>query len=163
MNAFSLDIMVINVIAMLTLNSGSALAESASRVRETVDIIELHHCHDFRGRLAFRQLIFYRWSNYHRRFQVVDTLVVTSQAMLPRKGVNGMYQVAWRESGTSRRVQALTLRKSVSSTDPEVPEREYVPVNLRQGLKRDASESVTPAKTEIRTSSRILPERQFKF
>ena len=111
-----------------------------SRIEEVVDIIELHHCYDFRGKLAFRQLIFYKWSAYHRRFQIVDAIVVTSESMVPRRTGSGVFKSSWKDGNRKRIVKALTFRESKSSIDPEVPERQYVPIHLRQGLKTTAAD-----------------------
>ena len=105
-------------------------------VQEMVDVIELHHCHDFRGREAFRQLIFYRWSSYHRRFQIVDTVVVTDDKMCPQKTLSGLYRCRWRDDQQIRVVQSLTFRQTRSTTDPEVKERDFLPSHLRVGLKQ---------------------------
>lgn len=114
----------------------SDVKTDGEKVEEMVDIIELHSCFDFRGRVAFRQLIFYRWSSYHRRFQVIDTVVVTADSMLPKKSVSGLYRCRWKDDQGIRLVTGLTYRKTRSASDPEVKEREYLPTHLRSGLKR---------------------------
>lgn len=134
---------------------------SSAEVQEMVDVIELHHCFDFRGRVAFRQLIFYRWSSYHRRFQVVDTVVVTSDSMCPRRSAGGLYHCRWLDDGRLRTVSALTFRESRSDSDPEVKEREFLPTHLREGLKRTRPEQPRWMSPEARTS--MLPPRPEKL
>lgn len=133
---------------------------SDHRLDEFVDIIELHHGYDFRGNLAFKQLIFYRWSRYHRRFQIVDTVVVQKDSMLPKKNRNGFYCCRWQADGAKRIVKSLTFRETKSQTDPEIREREYLPIHRREGLKKTRA----PApKVDVRVSALPLrPERWTK-
>lgn len=129
-------------------------------IEETVDVIELHRCFDFRGKVAFQQLIFYKWSRYHRRFQVIDTVVVTTPSMVPRRSRNGFFRASWHDGSNRRIVQALTFRKTASNSDPEVPERQYVPVELRRGLKQTDEPIAAPS---TRTAAIIRPERLLKY
>ena len=131
-------------------------------VKDRVDIIELNYCLDHRGKLAFRQLIFFEWSAYHRRFQIRDAVVVMSDDMLPQKNVaTGKYCTRWLDGGMLREVQSASFRVSKTTMDPEVPERKYLPIHLRKklteirgsNLERSASE--TPI--QIRTATRIKP------
>ena len=166
-----------SLILMACLAVSDVKVESNS-VEEVVDVIELHQCYDFRGRIAFKQLIFYRWSGYHRRFQIVDTVVVTDDQMCPRKSPSGFYRCQWKDENGKRLVRGLTLRKSKSNVDPEIAEREFLPINLRQGLKqsiespivrtaenqRSMHEQQKKGQATIRTSLRPpLPEKILKF
>lgn len=136
-------------------------------VEDRVDMIELNHCLDHRGNLAFRQMIFYEWSTYHRRFQIRDAVVVMSDSMLPQKNLaTGHYCSRWLDAGMIREVHSASFRVTQTTMDPEVPERKYLPIHLRKkltaidGSTLERSAAETPI--EIRTATLIKPVPMIK-
>ena len=50
-----------------------------------VDLIEVNHFYDEKGRLVFDQIIFYDWSATRSRYNIRDWRLLKTRAQLPRR------------------------------------------------------------------------------
>ena len=108
---------------------------SSTVLRDDVDLVEVNHYHDERGRRVFDQLIFYDWSEQRKRFQVRAWRLIKSDRQLPRRDhVADVYRVLWHDEGVLREVTAKSMRETWTQYDPELVEREYLPQDQRLDL-----------------------------
>ncbi len=103
---------------------------------DRVDLIEVNHCYDQRGRLVFDQVLFYHWSSTDRRFHVRDWRLLKHPGQLPHKMLGGTDYVAiWLDGDVVRRVVAPSVRETWTQYDPEVVERDRLPKEARRKLQ----------------------------
>lgn len=106
-----------------------------SRVRETVDLIELNHFYDDLGRHSYDQVIFYEWSHDYARFHVIEwCLVEKDQMRIPRRDPGrGDYFVHWhdRDDKVQRIVRSKHFQETWSQVDPERSNRKLLPEKYR--------------------------------
>ena len=108
---------------------------SSTVLRDDVDLVEVNHYHDERGRRVFDQLIFYDWSEQRKRFQVRAWRLIKSDRQLPRRDhAADVYRVLWHDEGVLREVTAKSMRETWTQYDPELVEREYLPQDQRLDL-----------------------------
>lgn len=104
-------------------------------VQDRVDLVEVNHYHDERGRKVFDQLIFYDWSEQRKRFQVRAWRLIKNDRQLPRRDYDSdLYRVVWHDEGVLREVIAKSQRETWTQYDPELVEREYLPQDQRIDL-----------------------------
>ena len=102
---------------------------------DEVDLIELNHFYDDRGRLVLDQVIFYDWSPADRRFNVRAWRLLKKPGQFPQRDWRtGKYVAIWHDQGVLRKVQATNYRESWTQRDPELEERAFLPKNERRGL-----------------------------
>lgn len=53
-----------------------------------------------------------------------------------RDWVNDSYHVSWRENDKLRKVRASLFKETWTTFDPELIERDYLPVDRRKGLTK---------------------------
>ncbi|MFK7736348.1 MAG: hypothetical protein AB8B50_09985 [Pirellulaceae bacterium] len=106
-----------------------------SRIRETVDLIELNHFYDDLGRHSYDQVIFYEWSHDYARFHVIAWCLVEQDKMrLPRRDPGrGDYFVNWndRDDKVQRIVRSKHFQETWSQVDPERSNRKLLPEKYR--------------------------------
>lgn len=110
-------------------------------VADTVDLIEINHYYDQRGKLVLEQVIFWEWSDERCAFSVVAWKLLKSPHQRPRRNYKqGGYTTTWLDrtnrGKTLRRVRAKYTRETWTLHDPEVQDREFLPKQLRRGLSR---------------------------
>lgn len=113
------------VLAILALS----IVPYSPAVEERVDLIEVNHFYREDGGHSFSQVIFWDWNG--DRFQCRDW------RMLPRAGVlrcAGGWRIAWHDGETLRIVRAATFRETWGQHDPEVNDREVLPLEHRRKL-----------------------------
>lgn len=110
-----------------------------SVVCDRVDLMEVNHYYDERGRLVFQQVIFYDWHQDHGRFGVRDWRVVKKPGQIPHKSGDGNYVVVWNDAeqgNTLRKVYAPAITYTWTQYDPELVNREFIPKDHRRRLAR---------------------------
>jgi hypothetical protein len=96
-------------------------------VSQRVDLIELNHFIDHEGREVFRQLLFYDWSNEHRRHVVRAWRLVKSESQLPRRRWSpALFQCVWHDEGLLRQVSSPSYRETWTQHDPERENRKLL-------------------------------------
>lgn len=109
---------------------------------EYVDLIELNHQYDTRGRLVFDQVIFWERTPEQGRFQVRAWCMVDDRELLNRRPVknevNGMYQVDSYDADIRlrRTITSRLFRESWTQLDPERDNKKVHDERLRVGLIR---------------------------
>ena len=94
-------------------------------VDEFVDLIELNHFYDQRGRLVYDQVIFYERAPETGRFQVRAWCLVEDRECLNRRPVKNyktqLYQVDWFDTDQRllRKITSRLYRESWTQIDPE--------------------------------------------
>jgi hypothetical protein len=103
---------------------------------DRVDLIEVNHVYDERGRLTFSQIIFYDWSAEDARFQVRAWRMLKTDSQIPhRDWATNDFVAVWQDDGILREVHADTFRESWTQHDPELVEREHLPKEHRRELE----------------------------
>ncbi len=124
------------ILALLSI--GSIREEAA--VTDEVDLIEINHFHDDKGRPVFDQLIYYEWSAYESQYQVIAWRMLKTDAQIPhRDWRNGGYVAVWHDSQTGnllRKIKTQSIRTTWTQYDPELIEREFLAKEKRRELKQ---------------------------
>ena len=135
-----MSVLCFTVAAALTLPGSDPVSET---VAERVDLIELNHFYDDRGRLVFDQLIFYEWSPWQHRYHVRDWRMIKNRGQLPeRDWRRNQYRVRWFDGDVPREVTAPVMQQTWTQHDPELVNRQYLPKDVRRGL-RDVTRPVS--------------------
>jgi hypothetical protein len=104
---------------------------------DRVDLIEVNHFYDERGRLVFDQIIFYDWCSARGGFNIRAWRLLKSPDQRPlAQRERGSYVSMWRDGDTLRKVEAPAVRESWTQYDPELVERSVLPRDRRVGLRR---------------------------
>ncbi|TWT30701.1 hypothetical protein [Blastopirellula retiformator] len=114
----------------------SAAETHTPAVHDRVDLIEVNHLYDCGGRHVLDQIIFWDWDR--DRFTVRAWRLIKDGNCLPRRNRNGVYVSYWRDMYTMRKVVAPRKRETWTNYDPEVADREVLPMDCRWGLVRCA-------------------------
>ncbi|EAQ81677.1 hypothetical protein [Blastopirellula marina] len=102
---------------------------------DQVDLIEVNHLYDQQGRHVIDQLIFWDWDR--DRFQIRAWRLIKSDSQLPLRDWNrGGYVCYWRDGQQLRKVYAPQRCETWTSYDPEVRQRELLPLEQRAELSR---------------------------
>lgn len=121
----------------LVLTGVLALDPRESMVEQKVDLVEVNHFHDESGKHVFDQLIFYDWCSRECRNQVVAWRLIKCQTQLPLKDWRrGDWCCRWNDNGVMRVVRSPAVRESWTQYDPELVEREVLPIGDRRELAR---------------------------
>ncbi len=105
--------------------------------RDRVDLIELNHFYDEKGRLVFDQVIFYDWEPIRGRYDVRAWRLLKKQTQVPhRDWQNRKFVAVWHDGEILREVEAETIRESWTQYDPELVEREFLPKDKRRDLHK---------------------------
>lgn len=114
-----------------------AVVPRESVVRDAVDVIEVNHLFDDGGRPVFTQVIFWHWCLSSSRYHVRAWRLVKDQSQLPRRDhFSGGYVAWWQDGETLRAVHAQSVRETWTQYDPELLERDVLPVEHRSQLRR---------------------------
>lgn len=109
-------------------------------LKNTVDMIVIHHYYDDVGHHMSDQIIFYDWSPGDARYQVRAFRILKGRMQLPQKDFRtGRYVALWHDgqSGDAlRRISALSVEELWVQYDPELMERKHLPEEKRRGLRR---------------------------
>ncbi len=131
---------------LIAVGVGPDIVTDSVLVSQRVDLIELNHFIDQEGREVFRQVLFYDWSNEHRRHVVRAWRLVKSESQLPRRHwFPAQFQCVWHDEGLLRQVSAPAYRETWTQHDPERENRKLIAENDRVPLTepRIASEPTT--------------------
>jgi len=122
---------------LISTGIGPAVVVDSVVASQRVDLIELNHFIDQDGREVFRQVLFYDWSEPHRRFIIRAWRLVKSDSQLPRRRwAPARYQCIWHDDGLLREVSAPSFRETWTQQDPERQNRKLVAEEARKPLKR---------------------------
>ena len=116
------------------------LAISMAHRIESVDLIELNHYHDARGKLVFDQVVFWAIDQTTREFCVRAWCMVDDREELNRvpikSEINGRWSVVWRDSDKRvvRHITSQQYRESWSQLDPEREDKKRHDERLRIAL-----------------------------
>lgn len=118
---------------------------SSGELSQRVDLIELNHFYDDRGRHAYDQVIFYEWSPDYRRYHVVAWCLVENNLgrMPTRDHDRDAYVVRWydRDARMQRSVWSPAFRETWSQTDPERANKKLMDEKHRISLLRAPSQN----------------------
>ena len=104
---------------------------------DKVDVIEVNHFYDDRGRLVFDQVIFYDWCSTEGRFQVRDWRLLKSSDQIPRRNWRrGDFLTIWHDGDHLREVHSKAIHETWTQYDPELLEREFLPKEKRSRLRK---------------------------
>lgn len=106
---------------------------------ESVDLIELNHQYDGKGRLSFDQVVFYEVNPRNGRFQVRGWCMVDDREDLSRRPVKneatGLWAVTWKDDRRLvRTVTSRLYRESWSQVDPEREDKKHHDERCRVAL-----------------------------
>lgn len=102
---------------------------------DRVDMMEVNHFYDEKGKLVFNQIIFFDWSAPDSRYMVRDWKLVKSKSQMPVKDTRtGDYVIVWYDGDLLRVVRCPLIRETWTQHDPELIEREYLPKERRAML-----------------------------
>lgn len=113
----------------------AAANDQTCHLNDRVDLIEVNHYFDSRGKHIFDQVIFYEWSKPSACFHVTAWRMLKTVEQIPRKDWrSGLYVTMWRDGKEFRRVEANGFRETWTQYDPELVEREFLSRENRRGL-----------------------------
>ena len=102
---------------------------------DNVDLVEVNHFYDDRGRHVFDQVIFYDWCSKQCRFNVRAWRLMKKPGQMPQRDWRtNKYVAVWHDGAVLRKVQADHFRETWSQRDPELEERAFLPKNQRREL-----------------------------
>jgi hypothetical protein len=133
-------ILIASAVQPIVLCAGGETRDSNVSVQvgqksEQVDLIELNHFIDDEGREVFRQLVFYDWSEFEKRFHVRAWRLIKCEQQLPRRFWKPQrYECRWHDDGVSKTVSARQLRETWTQQDPERVNRKFLPEDQRVPL-----------------------------
>lgn len=115
-------------------------------VKDRVDLIELNHFYDDKGKLVFDQWIFYDWRGRTSEFVVVAwRLSKDTNFSFPVKSYKTRQYVFLfhdrKSNGLLRRVTSPCYRETWTQYDPELVNREKLPQEQRRGLRKPQRKS----------------------
>lgn len=112
-----------------------AVVPLAEPLRERCDVIELNHMYDGEGRLVFDQVIFWDWTPDECRYQVRAWRIVKWPSQIPeRDHARACWRTVFRDGEVLRVVESQSMGETWTQYDPEVFEREVLPIHRRRGL-----------------------------
>lgn len=104
-------------------------------VVEQVDLIEVSHVYDEKGKPVRDQVTFYDWSPDHSRYMVRDWRPLKNQTQMPiRDWHHGGHVSIWHDGEVLRRVHAWSVWETWTQYDPELTERTWLPKEMRREL-----------------------------
>ena len=105
-----------------------------------VDLVELNHYYNEKGRHVLDQVIFYDWSSEAGRYQIRDWRMIKRVSQIPRREWRlGGYVAVWHdplEGNVLRKMHAANLRETWTQYDPEIVERSFLKKDKRRKLAR---------------------------
>lgn len=126
--------------ALVVCLSAVSLTPVEDLVLDRVDLVEINHYYDDKGRHVLDQIIFYDWSQRHGRYQVRDWRMLKHETQIPRRDWEGQGFVAiWHDpidGDVLRKVQAKSLRETWTQYDPEIVQRDSLPKDSRRKLTK---------------------------
>lgn len=109
-------------------------------VADRVDLMEVNHFYDEKGKLVFNQIIFFEWADEHGRYMVRDWKLLKTNAQLPIKDWKTKeYVSVWYDGDLLRVVRCPMVRESWTQYDPELVEREFLPKEHRALLTKPSN------------------------
>ena len=111
--------------------------------RDRVDLMEVNHFYDERGKLVFNQIIYYDWSEERCRYMVRDWKLLKTSSQVPLKDwQSDEYVAVWYDGDLLRVVRCPLLHETWTQYDPELVEREFLPKDRRALLTRPVRDEI---------------------
>jgi len=130
---------------------------------DEVDLIEINHYFDDKGRHVLDQIIFYDWSAQQSRYQVRDWRMLKRPTQIPyRDWRSRTYVAVWHDPHDGevlRQVIAKAFRETWTQYDPEIVERDYLPKEKRKKLLKFIKRSVA---SETSVAEPVSPSSQVR-
>jgi hypothetical protein len=117
----------------------AANIDLSTTLNDRVDLIELNHFYDDQGRLVFDQWLFYDWDNHHRQFIIVDWRLCKTNDIVMRNHHRRNYSLSFpdhKHRNALRKVTAGGYCETWTQYDPELVNREIVPIDRRRELRK---------------------------
>lgn len=112
-----------------------AVLPGAGPVRDEVGRLELNAYHDNEGRLIFRQLVGWDWSDREATWRCVFWRMAKSADLIPQRDwQRGGYVVLFNDDRVFREIRTASYQETWTQTDVEVEDRERLPVCQRREL-----------------------------
>ena len=107
---------------------------------DQVDLIEINHFHDDRGRHVFDQVIYFDWSPKQRRYNVRAWRLIKDRGQIPTyHHQSGKFQSVWHDGNVMRLIRGTSVRETWTQYDPEMVERKHLPRDQRRELFKPAA------------------------
>jgi len=103
-------------------------------LKDNVEMIELNHLYDGQGKLVLDQWIFYDWSGRLSQFVVVDWRRSKTDIFVSKNWKTGEYNLTFFDGDYLRKIRSKIYRETWTQYDPELKNREIVPVEHRRLL-----------------------------
>jgi len=119
---------------------GAVLSQRTGSIEEHVDLIELNHFYDAKGRHVYDQVIFYEQSPETARFQVRAWCLVEDREVYHRRPVRNpetqLMSVDWLDNDQKilRKITSKQFRESWSQIDPERANKRMLDERYRTSL-----------------------------
>lgn len=106
-----------------------------------VDLVEVNHVHDQRGKRMYSQALFYDWLPRRGEYQVRAWRLLKDEADRPERDFQrGDWVMIFTEGSRLREVRAAVYRESWTQYDREQAERDRLPKDYRPGLLFERSD-----------------------
>lgn len=102
--------------------------------RDHVTQIEVNRFYNGHGKLIFVQVIFWDHDNYQEPTVVAWRFIKTGQRKPYYDRKRHRWYLRWHDGDTLREVTATVQKETWTQFDPEVADREFVPMEQRRGL-----------------------------
>ena len=125
------------LLLLAALACGDLRAERRPVVEDRVDAIEENHLYDKNGVFTLDQQICWRWCNETERHQVVAwRLLKQCNQRVGRDYRKGGYTAIYIDGERLRVIRCHSYRESWTQEDPELLERQVLPIDQRKDLSR---------------------------
>lgn len=115
-----------------------AILPAPDPIVDRVDLVEVNHFYDERGKLVFNQLLFYDWRPFQSEYEVRAWRLLKGRDQRPeRDHRSGEWVTIFHDGGIFREVRAAAIRETWTQHDPELTERDNLPKEKRRGLTLD--------------------------
>lgn len=97
---------------------------------ERVDLIELNHFYDDRGKPVFTQYIIYEWNDGHAEYHVRNFLM-EEKILFFKNHFAGLYTIILPETRVQVKITSQNFKESWTQIDPERINKKKLDENLR--------------------------------
>lgn len=137
------------------------LTPAENSIHDEVDLVEINHFHDEKGRLVFDQIIFYDWCPVQHRYNVRDWRLLKSVGQIPlRDWRSGQFLAIWhdfKDKNVLRTIRAGSVRESWTQYDPELVEREFLAQEKRRELSKLIKRNQQTAEASATSGPAVAP------
>ena len=122
---------------VLLLLASLGLEPDCKPLRERVDLIELNHCFDHKGKLQFVQIIYWDWSPDYGRHHVITYVMMNANIQPPHRENGRDYVSRFYDPRVSaeREIRSSCYRETFTDYDPERDNLRVFDLEYRRGLR----------------------------